>query len=99
MPTTNHSYSGFLGSGARESMRVEGRWHLFDDDVLRPVVDGKVRTQAGLWVNVAFLIDSGADRTVFDVRYRSLLAPLALPDRQPSRLAGIGGQASASMIQ
>jgi hypothetical protein len=30
-------------------MRLDGRWHLFDDGILRPVIEAKVQTPAGTW--------------------------------------------------
>ena len=50
-------------------MRVEGSWRFFDDGVVRPVIDAAVATPAGDWQRVMFLLDAGADRTVFDARF------------------------------
>jgi len=46
-------------------MRVEGRWHPFDDGLVRPVIDAAVQTPAGTWQSITLLLDAGADRTVF----------------------------------
>ena len=46
-------------------MRIDGEWLLFDDDILRPVIRGEILTEAGAWQQAEFLVDTGADRTVF----------------------------------
>ena len=58
-------------------MRVDGRWHRFQDGVLRPVIDAAVLSPSGLWQNITTLLYCGADRTVFDANLLSLLSPLA----------------------
>jgi hypothetical protein len=72
-------------------MRIVGEWQLCDDGVTRPTVRAKVLGNSGLLIADDFLIDTGADRTVFSA---GLLARLALPTRaaQPDfTLSGIGG--------
>lgn len=80
-------------------MQIRGRWHPFDDDVLRPVLDVHIQTPDGNWESVIFLLDSGADRTVIDASYSSLLAPLAVPDEQAPQLGGVGGPVDCLFIQ
>lgn len=80
-------------------MRIDGRWHLFRDGVLRPVVDSAVQTSSGNWQTVMFLLDAGADRTVFDHTFLSLLAPLALPTDETPELGGVGGKVDCVFIQ
>ncbi len=80
-------------------MRVEGRWHLFDDGVLRPVIDAAVQTPTGSWQSVTFLLDAGADRTVFDAHFLSLLSPLALSAAQTPELGGVGGKVGCIFVQ
>jgi hypothetical protein len=47
-------------------MRIYGEWLLCDDSVLRPVIRGEILESDGTWHPVAdFLVDTGADRTVF----------------------------------
>jgi hypothetical protein len=47
-------------------MRIDGEWLLCDDSVLRPVIRGEILESDGTWHPVAdFLVDTGADRTVF----------------------------------
>jgi hypothetical protein len=74
-------------------MRVEGRWHLFDDGILRPVVDSFVQTPEGTWQAVMLLLDAGADRTVFEARLLTVLQTLAVPADEAPELGGVGGKA------
>jgi hypothetical protein len=78
-------------------MRVDGRWHRFQDGVLRPVIDAAVLSPSGLWQNITILLDCGADRTVFDASLLSLLSPLA--SSQIHELAGVGGNVASKLIQ
>lgn len=80
-------------------MQISGRWHPFDDGVVRPVLDVHIQTPDGNWESILFLLDSGADRTVIDASYLSLLAPLAVPDEQSPQLGGVGGQVDCVFIQ
>jgi hypothetical protein len=80
-------------------MRIDGRWHLFKDGVLRPVVDAAVETPSGTLQPVMLLLDAGADRTVFDSTFRSLLFSLALPEDETPELGGIGGKVDCIFIQ
>jgi len=75
-------------------MRVEGRWHLFDDGILRPVVDSFVQTAEGTWQVAMLLLDAGADRTVFEARLLSVLQTLAVPGDEAPELGGVGGKAA-----
>ena len=78
-------------------MRVEGRWYLFDDGVVRPVIDAFVQRPDGEWEGIVMLLDSGADRTVFDAGLLELLTPLALADAP--QLSGVGGKVAALLVQ
>ena len=80
-------------------MRIDGRWHLFKDGVLRPVDDASVKTPSGTWQPVMFLLDAGADRTVFDATFLSLLFSVALPGDETPELAGVGGEVDCIFIQ
>ena len=62
-------------------MRIDGRWLVCDDGVRRPVISGEIRAADGSWEKSEFLVDTGADRTVFSA---ATLARLAF---QPSRHA------------
>lgn len=47
-------------------MRIDGQWLVCDDGVMRPVIIGDIRTADGAWEQCEFLVDTGADRTVFN---------------------------------
>src|SRR5688572_15020180 len=55
----------FQRKGRTASMRIDGVWHLCDDGIVRPVIRGEILACDGSWVKAPFLVDSGADRTVF----------------------------------
>ena len=57
-------------------MRINGEWLLFDDGVMRPVIRGEILTGGGSWQPAEFLVDTGADRTVFSAA--TLLTPRCL---------------------
>lgn len=80
-------------------MQVEGRWHEFNDGIIRPVIEAKVQTATGNWEEVVFLLDSGADRTVFEARFLHLLSSLALLDEETPQLGGIGGTTECLFVQ
>jgi hypothetical protein len=72
-------------------MRIVGEWQRCDDGITRPTVRAKVYGKSGSLIADDFLIDTGADRTVFSA---ALWARLGLPASaaQPSfTLSGIGG--------
>ena len=70
-------------------MLIAGLWLHDDDDVIRPVVKGAVLDVNGLWTPTEFLVDSGADRTVF---MGIFLKELGLPHLPTiHHLGGVGG--------
>ena len=72
-------------------MRINGEWFVCDDDVVRPTVRGEFLSADGQWLDVRFLLDIGADRTVFDA---ALLPWLDRADPTgPTSLSGLGGVA------
>lgn len=69
-------------------MVINGLWHQCDDGVVRPVVQAEVVANNGSWVKAPFLLDTGADRTVFSA---DVLAALGLPLVEAAEhLGGIG---------
>ena len=46
-------------------MRIDGEWLLCDDGIVRPVIRGEILAGDGTWQRAEFLVDTGADRTVF----------------------------------
>src|SRR5574341_1610362 len=57
-------------------MLISGVWHSCDDGIVRPVIRAEVLSGNGSWVKTLFLLDTGADRTVFSV---DILRALRLP--------------------
>ena len=55
------------------------RWHLADDGVLHQVVIGEVLAADGAWVMALFLLDTGADRTVFSADTLAAVGLAAAP--------------------
>lgn len=78
-------------------MRVDGRWHRFQDGTLRPVIDAAVLSPSGGWQNITMLLDCGADRTVFDASLLSWFSPLA--SSQTLELAGVGGNVGSRIVE
>src|SRR5713101_5276535 len=70
-------------------MRVNGEWLICEDGVIRPTVTGVVRTPDGQVFEVPFLLDAGADRTVFSADFLSLLIPLRSREAEQIHLAGV----------
>lgn len=78
-------------------MLLRGLWHLCDDGIVRPVIRGEVEAGNGSWVQVPFLVDVAADRTVFSA---DILAALRLqPLTASERLYGVGGSAASVVVQ
>lgn len=80
-------------------MRINGKWLPCDDGEIRPVVPGMVRLATEQWLEVPFLLDAGADRTVFSPDFFNLLSPLQTTPSEQSQLAGVGGRAGSIVIE
>ncbi len=81
---------------SRALMRLDGQWLVCDDGVRRPVISGEIRAANGSWEKSAFLVDTGADRTVFSA---ATLARLGLqPVTMHEGLSGVGGMANAMIV-
>jgi hypothetical protein len=70
-------------------MLISGNWVLGDDNVVRPVIKCAALAADGTWKPTEFLVDSGADRTVFMAPFLTELALQHLP--APNQLGGVGG--------
>jgi hypothetical protein len=70
-------------------MQINGEWLACDDGIVRPVIRGEVLAANGSWVPVPFLLDTGADRTVFSAAVLAALRAHVLPASE--RLSGLGG--------
>lgn len=78
-------------------MRINGAWHPCDDGVLRPVIQGEALAANGDWVQVPFLVDTGADKTVFSA---DIAQVLGLDSHGVSELlGGVGGQAESVIVR
>lgn len=79
-------------------MLIPGEWQMGDDGVTRPIVRVKVFGADRRLVTDDFLIDSGADRTVFSA---TLMPRLGLSARSPQSelaLSGIGGESTFVVV-
>jgi predicted aspartyl protease len=78
-------------------MLIAGEWHPCDDGVLRPILRGEVQAGDGSWLAARFLVDTGADHTVFSPEvWQGLL--LESVD-SPYRVEGVGGRAGSVVVQ
>lgn len=77
-------------------MRFDGAWRVCDGGIVRPVLRGQAMKADGTWLQVTFLVDSGADRTVFSA---DVLRGLGLkPAAAIQELAGVGGKAESVVV-
>jgi len=79
-------------------MLIRGEWFVQDDLVTRPVIRAQVVGAEGQISVARFLVDSGADQTVFS---NALLTALALPVTPPPAgygLVGIGGAGAFVLV-
>jgi hypothetical protein len=60
-------------------MQIHGEWLDCDNGIVRPVIPGKVLAADGSWVPVPFLLDTGANRTVFSAVVLAALRAHVLP--------------------
>lgn len=78
-------------------MRINGKWLMCDDGVVRPMVRGEVLAGDDSWEWVEFLVDTGADRTVFSA---ATLAKLSLqPVTAHEGISGLGGGADSVIVE
>jgi hypothetical protein len=80
-------------------MRIAGEWFVCTDAVTRPTVEGSVADAAGHQWQDRFLVDTGADRTVFTA---ALLASLGLPPSAPPgglTFGGVGGKTGFVLVR
>ena len=80
-------------------MRVNGKWLLCDDGVIRPVVLGFVQAADRQLVEVGFLLDAGADRKVFSARFLHRLRDLEPIGSEQILLSGVGGKTASITIE
>lgn len=78
-------------------MKIDRRWLVGDDGVMRPVVEGALETAAGNWEKATFLVDSGADRTVIRAEVFGVLGLAPLPSSE--QLIGVGGPVASVVVE
>jgi predicted aspartyl protease len=78
-------------------MLISGEWFLFPDDIHRPVIRGEVLSATSAWIPVPFLLDTGADRTVFSAAVLSELALPSLNAEEP--ISGLGGVVDSVVLE
>lgn len=77
-------------------MLCQGEWVPCDDGIVRPMITAGILAGDGVWRDVVFLLDTGADRTVLRA---GVLDDLHLPRiRNLDRLGGVGGSAESVEI-
>lgn len=79
-------------------MLVNGEWLFCQDGAIRPTVTGLVRVPDGQLVEVPFLLDAGADRTVLSTDFLSLLVALQSSEAEQIHLAGVGGRVGSITV-
>jgi len=77
-------------------MRIDGEWFECDDGFFRPVVRGEILNAHGNWEPAPFLIDTGADCTVFSAAILDVLGFKATTS--DLRLGGVGGVANSVRV-
>ncbi|MFO0807815.1 MAG: aspartyl protease family protein [Gemmataceae bacterium] len=77
-------------------MIVRGKWLSCSDGVSRPVLAAEAVAANGEWVEVLFLLDTGADRTVLSA---ATLWQLALATSESVvQLGGVGGESQTVAV-
>jgi hypothetical protein len=79
-------------------MHVNGEWLVCEDGVIRPIVLGLVKAASGQMIEVTFLLDAGADRTVFSTGFLRSLVPLQGSKPDQIQLAGVGGRVGSITV-
>jgi hypothetical protein len=78
-------------------MRIDGEWYPCDDGLVRPVIRGEALAADGSWIQTLFLVDTGADRTVFSAPILEMLGLEVVGARE--RLGGIGGVVDSVIVE
>lgn len=79
-------------------MLIKGEWYLHDDGILRPIVRIHVLDLNNHLIPENFLVDTGADRTVFR---EALVTKLKMPPKKVTSefsLSGIGGASNFVLV-
>jgi hypothetical protein len=77
-------------------MRINGQWLQSPNKNVQPTISVDVLAGDGSWRNAFFLVDTGADCTVFAA---DLLAALGLPSAPIGPLSGVGGSTPSVQVK
>ena len=77
-------------------MQISGEWYVCDDGIVRPVIRGEILGSNGSWEPTLFLLDTGADRTVFSA---AKWATLNLRPAYKESLGGVGGVTDSVVVE
>lgn len=80
-------------------MRIAGQWRHCDDGIVRPVITLRVDVPGGVLIDDTFLVDPGADRTVFSAALLAKLGCATAAAPVGVSLAGIGGTQGFVQVQ
>lgn len=80
-------------------MLLRGEWLISSDGVERPFITGTIAGAGDVQHESRFLIDSGADRTVFPARLAELLGLTVEAPSPRSHLVGVGGVTGHVLVQ
>lgn len=72
-------------------MRIAGKWHPCDDGIVRPMLTVDVIGPTGSTIEELFLVDSGADQTVFSAVLLTKLGGATAAAPSGVSISGIGG--------
>ena len=78
-------------------MRINGGWSLCDDGIVRPLIAGEIMTSDGSWEPAEFLVDTGADRTVFNAATFAKLG--SFPFITHESIGGLGGLVKSVIVE
>jgi predicted aspartyl protease len=77
-------------------MRFDGEWLQCDDGIVRPILRAEVFADDGRWRAAEFLVDTGADCTVFSA---DLMASLGVHSTDDGgEIRGVGGIVSTAIV-
>jgi hypothetical protein len=80
-------------------MRIIGQWLACEDGITRPTLRAEVQTSAGTLQFDEFLIDCGADRTVFSGSLLKELGFAPTPAPEGLTLEGIAGNCAFCVVK
>lgn len=79
-------------------MRIVGEWLEGDDGITRPIIRANVQGAGGELYGDAFLIDSGADRSVFTAALSDVLGLELTQPPSSGALISVGGVAAFVLV-